>query len=52
MSYDPMLFNEDIFVFDYSIIKKGECNLPLSKTDGEKSLVSDCNNGNIEIEFV
>lgn len=40
---------------DFSIsckIKKGECNLPLNKESGEKSLVADCNNGNINIEFV
>lgn len=40
---------------DYSIsctIKKGDCNLPLNKEGGEKSLTADCNNGNINIEFV
>lgn len=33
-------------------IKKGECNLPLAKTDGEKSLIANCNNGDIVIDFV
>lgn len=33
-------------------IKKGECNLPLSKPDGEKALRVNCNNGNIIIDFV
>lgn len=33
-------------------IKKGECNLPLQKTEGEKSLKVTCNNGNIRINFV
>ncbi len=40
---------------DFSIscrIKKGECNLPTYKEDGEKSFSADCNNGNIHIEFV
>lgn len=40
---------------DFSItctIKKGDCNLPLSKEDGTKSFVADCNNGDINIEFV
>lgn len=40
---------------DFSIsckIKKGECNLPTSKEDGEKSLVADCNTGNINLTFV
>lgn len=33
-------------------IKKGDCNLPLSKENGEKSFIADCNNGDIDIEFV
>lgn len=33
-------------------IKKGDCNLPLSKENGKKSFIADCNNGNIDIEFV
>ena len=33
-------------------IKKGDCNLPLKKEKGEKSFFADCNNGDIEIEFV
>lgn len=33
-------------------IKKGDCNLPLLKTDGEKSLKATCNNGNIKIDFI
>lgn len=33
-------------------IKKGECNLPLQKSDGEKSLKANCNNGNIKIDFI
>ncbi len=33
-------------------IKKGECNLPLSKNSGEKLFEADCNNGDINIEFV
>lgn len=40
---------------DFSIsckIKKGDCNLPLLKENGRKSLSADCNNGNISIEFV
>lgn len=40
---------------DFSIsckIKKGDCNLPLSKENGIKSFVADCNNGDINIEFV
>lgn len=40
---------------DFSIscsIKKGDCNLPQNKEDGEKSLSANCNNGNIDIEFV
>lgn len=40
---------------DFSIscrIKKGECNLPTNKDGGKKSFFADCNNGNIEIEFI
>lgn len=40
---------------DFSIsckVKKGDCNLPTFKEDGEKSFFADCNNGNISIEFV
>ena len=40
---------------DFSIhseIKKGESNLPASKTGGEKTLDAFANNGNISIEFV
>lgn len=40
---------------DFSIsckIKKGDCNLPLNKETGKKSFFADCNNGNINIEFV
>lgn len=33
-------------------IKKGECNLPLQKIEGEKSLKLNCNNGNINIDFI
>lgn len=33
-------------------IKKGECNLPIQKADGEKSLKVNCNNGDINIDFV
>lgn len=33
-------------------IKKGECNLPLQKTDGQKSLKVNCNNGDIKIDFI
>lgn len=33
-------------------IKKGNCNLPLIKEGGDKSLYVKCNNGNINIEFV
>lgn len=38
----------------YSIsctIKKGESNLPGSKPEGERQLLVDCNNGDIEIKF-
>lgn len=40
---------------DFSIsctIKKGECNLPAKKESGYKSFSADCNNGDINIEFV
>lgn len=40
---------------DFSIsckIKKGDCNLPTLKVNGEKSFTADCNNGDINIEFV
>lgn len=40
---------------DFSIactVKKGECNLPALKEGGEKSFTADCNNGDIDIEFV
>lgn len=40
---------------DFSIactIKKGDCNLPTEKASGDKSLKADCNNGDINIEFV
>lgn len=40
---------------DFSIfctIKKGNCNLPALKESGEKSFSADCNNGDINIEFV
>lgn len=40
---------------DFSIycqIKKGECNLPTNKESGEKSFFADCNNGDINIEFI
>ena len=40
---------------DFSIscsIKKGDSNLPANKEGGTKSFVADCNNGNINIEFV
>lgn len=33
-------------------IKKGDCNLPTLKEGGEKSFSADCNNGNINIEFL
>lgn len=41
----------DIFSISCEI-KKGECNLPLQKIDGEKSLKLNCNNGNINIDFM
>lgn len=41
----------DIFSIS-CVIKKGECNLPLQKIDGEKSLKLNCNNGNINIDFM
>lgn len=40
---------------DFSIscrIKKGDCNLPALKEGGEKSFFADCNNGDIDIEFI
>ena len=40
---------------DFSIqctIKKGDCNLPLDKDGGTKTLTADCNNGDIQIDFV
>lgn len=40
---------------DFSIackIKKGNCNLPTNKESGEKSFIADCNNGDINIEFI
>lgn len=40
---------------DYQIscsIKKGNCNLPALKEGGEKLLSADCNNGDINIQFV
>lgn len=40
---------------DYAIyckIKKGDCNLPEKKEAGEKTFSADCNNGDIQIEFV
>lgn len=33
-------------------IKKGDCNLPSLKEGGEKSFTADCNNGDINVEFV
>ncbi len=33
-------------------IKKGKCNLPLNKKDGAKTFIANCNNGNIDIDFV
>lgn len=33
-------------------IKKGDCNLPLSKEGGDKEFFADCNNGDIYVEFV
>ncbi len=40
---------------DFSIsckIKKGNCNLPTYKDGGTKMLIADCNNGNININFI
>ena len=40
---------------DFSITceyKKGDCNLPESKEGGSKSLKANCNNGDIDIEFI
>ncbi len=36
----------------YCQIKNGKCNLPTEKVDGEKSFFADCNNGDINIDFV
>lgn len=33
-------------------IKKGESNLPALKEDGDKSLTAECNNGDINMNFV
>ena len=33
-------------------IKKGDCNLPLSKEGDDKTFSADCNNGDIDIDFV
>lgn len=33
-------------------IKKGDCNLPLAKEGGDKTFSADCNNGDIDIDFV
>lgn len=33
-------------------IKKGRCNLPLNKAEGTKALSANCNNGDINIQFV
>lgn len=33
-------------------IKSGDCNLPLLKESGEKSFSANCNNGNINIDFI
>ena len=40
---------------DFSVsceIKKGESNLPERKEGGEKSLTVNCNNGDIDIQFI
>lgn len=40
---------------DFSIgcrIKKGDCNLPMQKSGGNKTFTAECNNGDIEIDFV
>ena len=40
---------------DFSIscnIKKGYCNLPTHKENGNKSLLVDCNNGDVNVDFV
>ena len=43
----------DINEFSISYtIKKGDCNLPINKEDGSKSINADCNNGNINIDFI
>lgn len=41
----------DDFAITYEI-KKGKCNLPTHKEDGVKSLTANCNNGDININFV
>lgn len=41
----------DTFSIDCQI-KKGESNLPTSKNDGEKFVKANCNNGNINIDFI
>lgn len=33
-------------------IKKGKCNLPLQKVDGDKLLKVNCNNGDVKIAFI
>ncbi len=33
-------------------IKKGDCNLPLNKQDGNKLFTANCNNGDINVTFV
>lgn len=33
-------------------IKKGDCNLPTLKEGGAKSFTANCNNGNINVEFI
>ncbi|PWM70265.1 MAG: hypothetical protein DBX59_11420 [Bacillota bacterium] len=40
---------------DFSVsctVKKGESNLPASKPNGAKSLIANCNNGDIRIDFI
>ncbi len=43
--------NWDTFAIDCTI-KKGDCNLPANKQDGAKSLIVNCNNGDINLSFV
>ncbi len=43
--------NWDTFAIDCTI-KKGDCNLPANKEDGAKSLIVNCNNGDINLSFV